>query len=476
MAGIPIQSRWMGLLSQALDVFLTAVSFSISFGLRAQIRTWYLFGQALDVRDYLSSLLVIVVIWWLFFDLQDAYSPERSPSLFFDFKNVLRTVFFGILALFTVAYLLRITLPPRSILALFVTLNILLLLIGKVFFHFLRYYLRGARTLQRTVLMVGAGEKAGRYINAVRQHSDWAVGVIGFIENDPNKIGEQYYGATVLGAPRDMPAILHRYAIDEVVFAVPTRQLEECVDMFALCEQEGVRTLIISDFFSGLISRVESDVIHGIPVLIYSTTPLKEWELLLKRLFDIAFSAILLILFSPLFMTIAAVIKLTSKGPVFYRWQVVGINKKRFTGFKLRTMIVGADRMKELLLDKNEMQKVVFKMKNDPRVTPIGRILRKFSLDELPQLWSVLKGDMSVVGPRPPLVSELDKFESWHRRKLSVKPGLTCLWQISGRSDIQDFDEWVRLDLQYIDEWSLWLDFKILLKTIPVVLMGRGAH
>jgi lipopolysaccharide/colanic/teichoic acid biosynthesis glycosyltransferase len=122
------------------------------------------------------------------------------------------------------------------------------------------------------------------------------------------------------------------------------------------------------------------------------------------------------------------------------------------------------------------MQKVVFKMKNDPRVTPIGRILRKFSLDELPQLWSVLKGDMSVVGPRPPLVSELDKFESWHRRKLSVKPGLTCLWQISGRSEIQNFDEWVRLDLQYIDEWSLWLDFKILLKTVPVVLMGRGAH
>jgi lipopolysaccharide/colanic/teichoic acid biosynthesis glycosyltransferase len=154
----------------------------------------------------------------------------------------------------------------------------------------------------------------------------------------------------------------------------------------------------------------------------------------------------------------------------------VGINKKRFTGFKFRTMIVGADRMKELLLDKNEMQKVVFKMKNDPRVTPIGRILRKFSLDELPQLWSVLKGDMSVVGPRPPLVSELDKFESWHRRKLSVKPGLTCLWQISGRSEIQNFDEWVRLDLQYIDEWSLWLDFKILLKTVPVVLMGRGAH
>jgi len=336
--------------------------------------------------------------------------------------------------------------------------------------------LRGAGRLRPTVLVVGAGEKAGRYINSMRQQADWGMDLIGFIDSDPQKLGRQYYGAPVLGMPADMPSVLHQHAIDEVVFAVPTRQLENCVDMFALCEQEGVRTLIISDFFSGLISRVESEVIHGIPVLIYSTTPLKEWQLLVKRLFDIAFSATLLILFLPLFLLIALAIKLTSKGPVFYRWEVVGLNKKKFTGYKFRTMVVGADRMKELLMDKNEMEKVVFKMKNDPRVTPVGRILRKFSLDELPQLWSVLKGDMSVVGPRPPLVTELDKFESWHRRKLSVKPGLTCLWQISGRSKIRDFDEWVRLDLQYIDKWSLWLDMKILLKTIPVVLMGKGAH
>ncbi|MFH1012100.1 MAG: sugar transferase [bacterium] len=466
----------MGLLSQILDVFLTIISFVIAFGLRAQLRTLYLFGQALDVRDYYNSLVILVVIWWLFFDLQNAYSPQRSPSLFFDLQSVLRTIFFGSLALLAVCYLLRIELPPRSVLFLFVLVDVLLLLIGKLFLFYLRDYLRGAGRLRPTVLVVGAGEKAGRYINSMRQHADWGVDLIGFIDNDPEKLGQQYYGAPVLGTPADMPSVLHQHAIDEVVFAVPTRQLEDCVDLFALCEQEGVRTLIISDFFSGLISRVESEVIHGIPVLIYSTTPLKEWQLLAKRIFDIAFSATLLILFLPLFLLIALAIKLTSKGQVFYRWEVVGLNKKKFTGYKFRTMVVGADRMKELLMDKNEMEKVVFKMKNDPRVTPVGSILRKFSLDELPQLWSVLRGDMSVVGPRPPLVTELDKFESWHRRKLSVKPGLTCLWQISGRSEIRDFDEWVRLDLQYIDKWSLWLDIKILLKTIPVVLMGRGAH
>jgi exopolysaccharide biosynthesis polyprenyl glycosylphosphotransferase len=476
MPGVPIQSRWMGLLSQISDVFLTIISFIIAFGVRAQIRTFYLFGQALDVRDYFNSLVIVIVIWWLLFDLQNVYSSQRSPSLFFDLQSILRTVFFGSVALLVVCYLMRIELPPRSVLALFIIVDILLLLVGKAFFFYLRDYLRGAGALRRTVLIVGAGEKAGRYINSLRQNSDWGVDLIGFIENDPQRLGQEYYGAPILGLPQDMPTVLHHNAIDEVVFAVPTRQLEDCVDMLALCEQEGIRTLIISDFFSGLISRVESEVIHGIPVLIYSTTPLKEWQLLAKRIFDILFSSALLLLFLPLFVVIGLAIKLTSKGPIFYRWEVVGLNKKKFTGYKFRTMVVGADRMKELLMDKNEMQKVVFKMKNDPRVTPVGSILRKFSLDELPQLWSVLKGNMSVVGPRPPLVSELDKFESWHRRKLSVKPGLTCLWQISGRSKIRDFDEWVRLDLQYIDKWSLWLDFKILLKTIPVVLMGKGAH
>ena len=254
------------------------------------------------------------------------------------------------------------------------------------------------------------------------------------------------------------------------------RELEECVDMLALCEQEGVRTLIISDFFSGLIARVESEITHGLPVLIYSTTPLKVWQQLIKRVFDILVSGTMLILLLPIFIFIAVAIKLTSKGPVIYRSKRVGLNKKTFNFYKFRTMVVGAEQLKERLMDQNVMQKIVFKVKDDPRITSIGKFLRKFSLDELPQLWSVFRGDMAVVGPRPPLVSELDKFESWHRRKLSVKPGLTCLWQISGRSEITDFDEWVRLDLEYIDNWSLWLDFKIFFKTIPVVVFGKGAE
>ena len=199
-------------------------------------------------------------------------------------------------------------------------------------------------------------------------------------------------------------------------------------------------------------------------------------QLALKRLFDIVVSALLLLLLSPLLALIALAVWLTSGRPILYRWPVVGLGGRPFTGYKFRTMVRDADRLKAQLLAHNEMRGPVFKMTNDPRVTPIGRVLRKFSLDELPQLWSVLKGDMSLVGPRPPLQSEWVHFEDWQRRKLSVKPGITCLWQVGGRNEIRDFDDWVRMDLQYIDHWSFWLDLEILLRTIPAVLFGRGAR
>ena len=189
---------------------------------------------------------------------------------------------------------------------------------------------------------------------------------------------------------------------------------------------------------------------------------------------DIMISGVMLLILLPFFIIIAIAIKLDSNGPILYEWNVVGFNKKPFKSWKFRTMIPEADKLKAKLLDKNEMKGPVFKMKNDPRVTKVGRFLRKYSLDELPQLWSVLKGDMSLVGPRPAGPHELERYESWQRRKLSIKPGITCLWQVKGRNKINDFNEWVRLDLEYIDNWSIWLDIKILLMTIHAVIKGTG--
>ena len=198
-------------------------------------------------------------------------------------------------------------------------------------------------------------------------------------------------------------------------------------------------------------------------------------SLVVKRLVDIVGSGSLFLATSPLLGSITLAVKLSTPGPVFYRWQVVGQGGHPFTGYKFRTMVVNADELKAQLAAANEMTGPVFKMRDDPRITPIGRFLRKYSLDELPQLWSVVKGDMSLVGPRPPLQTEYAQFTDWQKQKLSVKPGMTCLWQVFGRNDIRDFDEWVRLDLDYIRNWSLWLDLKILVETIPAVIRARGA-
>jgi len=209
------------------------------------------------------------------------------------------------------------------------------------------------------------------------------------------------------------------------------------------------------------------------------TTPRRgfafAFQIALKRLIDVVVATLLLAVLSPLFLIVAILVKATSKGPIFYRWPVVGKNGRYFTGYKFRTMVENADQLKRDLMANNEMRGPVFKIESDPRITSCGRLLRRFSLDELPQLWSVLKGDMSLVGPRPPLQEEYERFSDWQKRKLAAQPGITCLWQVSGRNRIRDFDDWVRLDIEYIENWSLWLDVKILFRTAIAVVSGRGA-
>ena len=269
---------------------------------------------------------------------------------------------------------------------------------------------------------------------------------------------------------------LHEHSVNGVIISAEHSHFEQIEAAIRACEIEGVEAWLVADFFRTQISRASLDEFYGRPVLVFRATPEFSWQSVVKQVLDFAGAAVLLLVLSPLLLAVAALIKLTSPGPVFFRQQRAGLNGHPFMMYKFRSMVTNAEQLKHELEALNEMTGPVFKVTNDPRITPLGRFIRRFSIDELPQLLNVLCGEMSLVGPRPLPVDEVQRFDDVaHRRRLSVRPGLTCLWQISGRNEVTDFAEWVRLDLEYIDNWSLWLDLKILLRTIPVVLMAKGA-
>ncbi len=291
--------------------------------------------------------------------------------------------------------------------------------------------------------------------------------------------GPVTHGLQRLGPVRDAGDVLIHQPIHEIIAVQPASDsswmhtLIEACDYFRVTLRVVPEALLASSL-KDLQVLYRQDPLR-LPEVVLQPPSIDSDRLFLKRMIDIVVSAALLALLSPLFLVIAVLIKLTSPNlPVFYRWRVVGYKGEVFTGYKFTTMHADADARKQALLHRNEMQGPVFKMKDDPRITPLGRFLRKHSLNELPQLWSVLKGDMSLVGPRPAFPHELQRYELWHKRKLSVKPGITCLWQVRGRNRITSFDDWVRMDLEYIDNWSLWLDLKILGRTAWAVVAGTG--
>ncbi|MFQ5778415.1 MAG: sugar transferase [Terriglobia bacterium] len=326
------------------------------------------------------------------------------------------------------------------------------------------------------VLVVGTGPSAQELAGLIRKGQGAGLALVGFVETGGGKDPP-----TSTAVPREpvwpvaeVPRILRERVVDEVVFAVSKEELESLEELLLLCEEEGVRTRVQLKVFPHLYSRVYVEHLYHVPLLTFTTTPENELHLLAKRLTDVVGSALLLLAASPFLVLLAVLVKLTSPGPILYRQQRCGLGGRRFTLYKFRSMVAGADERREELAALNQADGPVFKIKNDPRCTPLGRWMRKFSLDELPQLWNVFKGDMSLVGPRPPLPEEVARYERWHRRRLRMRPGLTCLWALEGRSQLS-FVRWMQLDLDYIDSWSLWLDLKIFLKTIPRVLGGRGA-
>jgi exopolysaccharide biosynthesis polyprenyl glycosylphosphotransferase len=318
--------------------------------------------------------------------------------------------------------------------------------------------------LQRRFILVGTREETARMRKELKSVPEDGIVALGELDLNSHSIEE-------------LTDMLHEYSINGVILNARHNYFEKIENAIKTCELEGVEVWLIADFFNTQISHTSFDDFHGQPVLVFRTTPEASWQGVVKQVVDFAAGLVFLLLSPLVFLPIALLIKLTSPGPILFRQQRCGLNGRPFTIFKFRTMSTDAEQRKQELESLNEMSGPVFKIKNDPRVTRIGKLLRKTSLDELPQFFNVLRGEMSVVGPRPLPVDEVKRFDDLaHRRRLSVKPGLTCLWQVSGRNEVSDFKDWVRLDLEYIDNWSLWLDFKIMWRTIPIVLTGAGAR
>jgi exopolysaccharide biosynthesis polyprenyl glycosylphosphotransferase len=447
------------LLFATADALLTILAFEAAYQTRVRLSLAHVFFLHGDTHLILLAFCATawVVIGWS--RRTDEYLRAASPRRLAAYT--LRQCVIGIVLVILFQYLLRID-PPlsRSFLCLFFTYDFLLLLL----FRWESPYLIGAyqREFGKTyhLVVVGERERASHLASQLCQGTPFRIEVAAILDE-----------AQCTAA---LPQLLARQVVDEVIFAVDSSRLSKLEEIFLQCDEEGVRTRIAMDFFPHVNSDMTLDRVAGAPLLTFSAAPLDDLRLLFKRFLDIVISAAALILLAPFIAFIALLIKLTSSGPIIYRQARCGLNGRRFTMYKFRSMVANAHELKPHLEHLSERE-VAFKIRRDPRVTAVGRWLRKFSIDEIPQLYNVLRGDMSIVGPRPPLPEEVDRYERWQKRRLRMRPGLTCLWAVSGRDHI-DFVSWMRMDICYIDNWSLKLDWSIMLRTIPHVLAGKGAH
>jgi exopolysaccharide biosynthesis polyprenyl glycosylphosphotransferase len=465
-----------------VDLVLTSVAFFAAFFIRDLILPVIdpvRFPTGLfPLAEYLKIYPLVLIIWSVLLFSYNSYHSHRTIPLTKEALTTIRVAFVGNVLLATLAYLLPLRQLSRSWFVLFSVLAAILLVAEKVLVRVLARWVRSKGLNYRTVLIVGTGRRATDIARMIVGHKYWGYKILGFV-SDGHRLSNGWARYRIYGNVPDMKRILEAHEIDEpideVVFAVTRKKLDEMKQIFIMCEELGIRTRVAMNIFQNRVARLELEELEGVPFLTFTTTPSNEAQLALKRALDVAVSLLVLALAGPVIGIAALAIRYTSPGSVLFKQKRIGLNGRMFTLYKFRTMIEDAHARREEVAHLNEMNGPAFKAKADPRVTPVGRFLRRFSLDEIPQLWNVLKGDMSLVGPRPPIPEEVASYHRWHRRRLSMKPGLTCLWQISGRNDIQDFDSWMKLDLQYIDNWSPSLDFKILLRTIPAVLSGKGA-
>jgi exopolysaccharide biosynthesis polyprenyl glycosylphosphotransferase len=451
---------------QLMDACLFALGFWLAYELRANADVIDLLGlQTWDApfEAYVSLYLILIPAAPLLLEGQGFYSRapfcSRRTTAWILFKGC----FFTTLGLVLTMYLFRMPPVARGVVFWFGFISFALVFVKEELVRWAASSKMAQAQYRRRVILVGASEETARIEAELRAKSEKEVEILARLDLSESPV-------------QRLVEMLHEHSVNSVILSAKHAYFEQVEAAIRACELEGVEAWLVADFFKAQFSRTSFDDFYGWPVLVFRSTPDSSWPRVLKQLLDTVGSFLLIVILSPLLAAIALVIKLTSPGPILFRQLRSGINGRPFTIYKFRTMVSNAEQLKHELASMNEMSGPVFKVSNDPRITSIGRVLRKYSLDELPQLFNVLCGEMSLVGPRPLPVDEVKRFyDLAHRRRLSVKPGLTCLWQISGRNEISDFQEWVRLDLEYIDKWSLWLDLWILWCTVPVVVCGKGA-
>lgn len=421
--------------------------------------------------EYQYISVVLILLWYILLDqlgLGRILRLKMYSTLFIEYVTA---IIIGNVILYSAILLLNFESISRSVLGVFFISNLLVLFSYKVIIYSGIKFFRRRGYNTRLVLII-ADEHSDFFIQRLMATADWGYKIFA-IMTDSSKIIDKYGKSnTIIPYQNDLSKIIDNATIDEVIYCNSYFNQNEIQKFIYSCAEIGVIFHMQSQLLSFVKMQSKVSYLNQMPFLTFRNTPDNYLALKAKAIFDIIFSLSVLIAVSPLMLIISALIKLDG-GPVFFKQKRMGLYGRNFGCFKFRTMVINAEEIKAKLMDQNEQEGPVFKIKNDPRVTRVGRFLRKTSLDELPQFINVLKGDMSIVGPRPPIPSEVKQYVRWQSRRLSMKPGITCIWQVSGRNNIP-FNEWMKLDMQYIDNWSLKLDFVILLKTVKVVVTGDG--
>jgi exopolysaccharide biosynthesis polyprenyl glycosylphosphotransferase len=476
------RSALLGFVARLHDLLVTVVAFLIAYWVRAHVVT-NLLGPAFvspeiyPLSHYALLLLLILMVWFVSGHLLGIYRDVELRNRKELGTDAAKLVLLSVLLLNTALYLIRAEDVSRAFVLTIGVVDLVLLMIGRWTLVWGGSWWHDKVRNYHHCLIVGTGPSARELAKLIEQSEAQGLRLIGFVAigelpKEPPAGLHSSYPIFTLDQASD---ILSNHVVDELLCAVGPDDLDRLAPLITRCQEEGIRTRVDLGFLPQTFPRVHLENLRHVPLLTLGSAPNDEVALLAKRVVDVVLSAFLLIVLSPVMLVVAILIRLTSAGPVLYRQTRCGLNGRRFTLYKFRSMVADAEAMRATLEPLNEMDGAAFKISDDPRRTAVGRWLRKFSLDELPQLWNIFRGDMSFVGPRPPIPEEVERYQPWQRRRLRMRPGLTCLWTLEGRNRLQKFDRLVQFDLAYIDNWSLWLDLKIFLKTIPHVALGRGA-